>query len=290
MESNAKTGLPKLTEQINKYFEKVSYSELYNNDIWFTIIVFIIVFLIASYFYIISSLRAYKNSWEENKCNPVLMPFAAIINSDKTNGADLEYTINNFSECMRVLNAEVADNAKGPLDSIITSIQGFFSLLYSLFMSVQQFIVYLFTLILSLYSMIEGKLQQLLTNIKFIFININDFFGKILSMFTVLYYTIILVLRSWKLLFGVLVLGWLISVVIPTSLTLLTFLTLLITMLISFFTIQPIFIIGSIISLGFIPLIIIFGVSYVVTLILFVLFLLIYVKLAEFVVESLKNL
>ena len=138
--------------------------------------------------------------------------------------------------------------------------------------------------------MIEGKLQQLLTNIKFIFININDFFGKILSMFTVLYYTIILVLRSWKLLFGVLVLGWLISVVIPTSLTLLTFLTLLITMLISFFTIQPIFIIGSIISLGFIPLIIIFGVSYVVTLILFVLFLLIYVKLAEFVVESLKNL
>jgi hypothetical protein len=184
---------------------------------------------------------------------------------------------------MKVLNAEVAEEAKKPIDSITASIRGFFGLLYSLFISVQQFIVYLFTLIISLYTLIENKLKQLLSHIKLIFMNTNDFFGKILSIFTVMYYTIILVVRSWKLIFAVFVLGWLVSIVIPTSITVMTFLISLITCLISFFTLQPIFIVGSLISLGFIPLIIIFGISYVVTLILFILFLLIYVKFAEFV-------
>jgi hypothetical protein len=283
MDSQPKSDTSKLTDKINKYFENISYSDLYNNDIWFTIIMFLIVFVVALYFFIISSLRAYKNSWEEYKCNPVLMPFAAVINSDKTNGDNIGYTINNFSECMKVLNAEVAEEAKKPIDSITASIRGFFGLLYSLFISVQQFIVYLFTLIISLYTLIENKLKQLLSHIKLIFMNTNDFFGKILSIFTVMYYTIILVVRSWKLIFAVFVLGWLVSIVIPTSITVMTFLISLITCLISFFTLQPIFIVGSLISLGFIPLIIIFGISYVVTLILFILFLLIYVKFAEFV-------
>ena len=267
MESQARSEIPKLAEKINEYFDNVSYSDLYNNDIWFTIIMFLIVFLVAIYFFIISSLRAYKNSWEENKCNPVLMPFASIINNDKTNGDDLGYIVNNFSECMKVLNAEVAEDAKKPLDFITGSVRGFFGLLYSLFISVQNFIVYLFTLILSLYTVIENKLKQLLTNIKLIFMNTNDFFGKILSMFTVMYYTIILVVRSWKLMFAVFVLGWLVTIVIPTSITLMTMLILLITALISFFTLQPIFIVGTVISLGFIPLILIFGISFVVVLI-----------------------
>ena len=58
-----------LLNNINSYFDNISYSEHYNNDIWFTIIIFIVVICIAIYFYIISSLRSFKKNWQENKCN-----------------------------------------------------------------------------------------------------------------------------------------------------------------------------------------------------------------------------
>jgi ABC-type multidrug transport system permease subunit len=38
-----------IEKKISDYFENASYDELYSNDIWFTIIVFLIVFCIALY-------------------------------------------------------------------------------------------------------------------------------------------------------------------------------------------------------------------------------------------------
>ena len=44
---------------------------------------------------------------------------------------------------------------------------------------------------------------MMLLNIKLFFMNTNNFLGQIISMFTVMYYTIILLIRSWKLMFVV---------------------------------------------------------------------------------------
>ena len=72
-----------IVTKINSYFDNTSYSEFYSNDIWFTIIIFLVVICIALYFFIISTIKSYKSSWQQNKCNPVLMPFASIINSEE---------------------------------------------------------------------------------------------------------------------------------------------------------------------------------------------------------------
>ena len=203
----ASTTESSLEKKITDYFENASYDELYSNDIWFTIIICIIVILIALYFYIKSSLLAYRNSWQDHKCNPLLMPFASIINSDKVyDNNDLEYIVNNFNECLNILNEEVVEDAKKPIDSILSYIQNFFAILYTAFIGVKNFIEYLFTLISYFLNLIINSTQILLLEIRLFFMNINDFIRKILSIFTVLYYTIILLIRSWKLMFGVIVL------------------------------------------------------------------------------------
>ena len=214
----ASTTESSLEKKISDYFENASYNELYSNDVWFTLIIIIIVIIIAIYFYIKSTLVAYRNSWQDHKCNPLLMPFASIINSDKVyDNNDLEYIVNNFNECLNILNEEVAVDAKKPINSILTYISNFFDILYNAFIGVKNFIEYLFTLIVYFLKLINSSIQNLLLQMRLFFMNINDFLGKILSVFTVIYYTIILLIRSWKLMFAVLVMGWLTAFVIPIS-------------------------------------------------------------------------
>ena len=279
----ASTTESSLEKKISEYFENASYNELYSNDVWFTLIVIIIVISIAIYFYIKSTLVAYRNSWQDHKCNPLLMPFASIINSDKVyDNNDLEYIVNNFNECLNILNEEVAVDAKKPINSILTYISNFFDILYNAFIGVKNFIDYLFTLIVYFLKLTNTSIQNLLLQIRLFFININDFLGKILSVFTVIYYTIILLIRSWKLMFGVLVMGWLLAFVVPISVIMLIVLLLLIITMIIGHIVRVIPFVGPIIFMFLIPLIILYGGAFLVFLVVFILALFIYYQFSEF--------
>lgn len=280
----ASTGESGLEKKISDYFENASYDELYNNDIWFTLIVFIIVLIIALYFYIKSTLVAYRNSWEEHKCNPILMPFASVINSDKVyDNNDLEYIMNNFNECLNILNEEVATDAKKPLNSILSYISNFFGILYTAFLGIKGFILYLFSLIVYFLNLINNSIQNVLLQIKLFFMNINDFLGKILSVFTVIYYTIILLIRSWKLMFAVLVMGWLLAFVVPISVSMLITLIMLIILIIILYL--PI--IGWLMSGFLIFIIIILGGAFLALVVLFTIAMLIYVTFTKFLEQVL---
>jgi hypothetical protein len=280
----ASTGEIGLEKKISDYFENASYDELYSNDIWFTLIVFIIVLIIALYFYIKSTLVAYRNSWEEHKCNPILMPFASVINSDKVyDNNDLEYIMNNFNECLNILNEEVATDAKKPLNSILSYISNFFGILYTAFLGIKGFILYLFSLIVYFLNLINNSIQNVLLQIKLFFMNINDFLGKILSVFTVIYYTIILLIRSWKLMFAVLVMGWLLSFVVPISVGMLTTLIMLIILILILYL--PI--VGWLMSGFLIFIIIILGGAFLALVVLFTIAMLIYVTFSNFLEQIL---
>jgi hypothetical protein len=276
----AQNSLPK---KISGYYEKASYSDIYSNDIWFTIITFTIVIVIALYFYIKSSLQSYKNSWEKHKCNPLFMPFASIINRDKVVNNDLEYITNNFNECLNILNDEVAQDNTVPIDSVFSYVENFFAALYVAFMGVQSFIVYLFKLIMRFVLLINNSVQVLLLEIKIFFMNTNDFLRKIISSITVIYYTIILVIRSWKLTFYVFIAGFLISVVMPTSIGMISALIgwLISYLLFLMFWSTPI--VGWILMWSCIPLMVVFGITYQIFLILLVLVIFIHVQLGEFI-------
>ena len=279
-----------IDKKISDYFENASYDELYSNDIWFTIIAFLIVFCIALYFYIKSSLQAYRNSWQDNKCNPLLMPFASVINSDKVrDNNELEYIVNNFNECLNTLTEEVATSSTKPINSILTYIGNFFTILFTIFIGIKGFIEYLLRLIMYFYSLIENSLQTMFLHIRMFFMNINDFLGKIISMFVVIYYTLILLLRSWKLYIGVLVMGWLLGVVLSVSGLMLLALILMIVFHILRMLVIHIPVIGFLIALGMIVGIILCGGAFIVFLILFCISLFIYAKFSDFLDQVMSN-
>lgn len=276
-----------LVGKINEYFDNASYSELHINDIWFTIIIFLVVIFIALYFFITSTIKSYKTSWSQNKCNPLLMPFASIINSEESRNDELNYIINNFNECLNTLNAELADEAKIPINKLTTSIEGIFGSIFQSFIKIQEFIAYLSELLLELFTMIMSKLNTILINVKYFFINVNDLLGRVLSMFTVVYYTLILLLRAFRLIIAIFVLGWLVTVVIPASMMTLVLISVVAILVITMVLVNPIPIVGQIIVLFIIPILIpIYG-SYILSLIFLIIVLLLYALFSDFANKTL---
>jgi predicted PurR-regulated permease PerM len=272
-----------IVDKINTYFDNSSYSELYSNDIWFTIIAFIVVIFIAFYFFITSTIKSYKNSWQQNKCNPLLMPFASVINSEESKGNELDYIINNFNECLNTLNAELAQQAKKPIDSVTLSIEGIFGSIHASFIEVQNFIVYLYNLILEFFTLIMNKLEIILENVKYFFMNTNDFLSKILSAITVGYYTLVLLIQAFKSIFVVFVLGWLLTMVIPASMMVVGLITILIIVVMIFSMLMSIPLLGPLLAALLIGVIIAYTISFLVAVVYLIIVCLLYGLFNRFV-------
>lgn len=210
-------GSPNIINNINSFNDNASYYELFNQDIWITIIVFIIVFFIAAYFFIKSTIRSYKAEWEKNKCNPIFMPFASIINPDLANGDDFAYVLDNFKDCLDMLNAESATRMTKPINDIRENLGSFYGNLYGVANTTYEYIVKLFNLMLHFARLFLEKILNFTLNTQLVFITINDFFAKILSVFTVIFYTLQLLIGAYRLIFTLAVMGFLIAFVIPAS-------------------------------------------------------------------------
>ena len=280
---------PDIKVNINNFYENASYYQLFNIDIWITIIVFIIVFLIAFYYAIKSQLRSYKADWEQNKCNPVLMPFASVINPELANGNDYGYTLNNFTDCLNMLNDELARDMTQPINKIKDNLGDFYSTLYSLAETTQGYLIALFNLIITFYRLFLEKITNFVVHTQLVFITINDFFAKLLSVLTVIYYTIILLISTYKLIFTLAVMGLLMVFVIPTGVIVTVQLILLITGIIRLIHLS--FLLP--LSIGFwIPMLILVTVSivaFIISLILFIILLILYRLLSTFVDEIKLN-
>jgi hypothetical protein len=272
-----------ILNKINNYFDNSNYGELYSNDIWFTIIIFLVVIFIALYFYILGSIKSNKSSWQQNKCNPILMPFASLINSEESKGNEMDFIINNFNECLNILNAELANETKKPIDNMKQSVEGIFGSVYNGFIELQKFIAYLFNLILELFKLIMDKLSVILINIKLFFMNANEFLRKIISSITVVFYTLVLLIKSFRLIFVLFVFGWLLTMVIPASMTVVGLITVLITVVIMFLKMSSIPVVGLFLALILLFVIIIYYVGFLVALIFLIVVCLMYGLFSRFV-------
>ena len=272
-----------IVTKINNYFDNTSYSEFYSNDIWFTIIIFLVVICIALYFFIISTIKSYKSSWQQNKCNPVLMPFASIINSEESKDNELDYIINNFNECLNILNAELAQEAKKPIDNIASSIEGMYGALQATFLKIQNFIIYLFNLLIQFFKWIMNKLEIILANLRYFFMNTNDFLAKILSSVTVAFHTLTLLIKSFRLILVIFVMGWLLTMVIPASMVVVGLIIVLMIVVIIFSILMSIPLLGPLLAALLIGVIIAYTISFLVSVIYLIIVLLLYGLFNRFV-------
>ena len=213
------------SNKINNIFENMSYFEEYNYDIWITFLIIFCTIVIVLYYYILNNIKSYRTEWQSQKCNPLLMPFASIINSQDEN-TDSNYVSTNFTNCLNKLNKSVADKTSTPIFSIFNILGSVFEFIASIASTVMSYILQLFYLLISLFMNFFSKLIQISNEISVVFQSINNVIGNVVGFMSVIYYQLVTMINALKLMGPIYVMsifiGFFLPALVATTISLLT--------------------------------------------------------------------
>ena len=67
-------------KEINELYTKSGYFSRYAGDLLITFFLCLTVFVIVSYFKVMNEIQPIVDDWNNQKCNPSVIPFAGLIN------------------------------------------------------------------------------------------------------------------------------------------------------------------------------------------------------------------
>ena len=198
---------------INNFFDNLTFYEKYQNDIWITIIVILISVSISLYYLFFNYLKSQKNNYEEQKCNPLFMPFISIIKNDNFEN---KFVADNMKSCFNKLNLDVGLDLTSPIKFIMGILKGIFYIIITLVLGVLNFMLYIFSMILKIILWIFQRFQLLLMESNIGFIGILEFTNKLLAMLTTVFYSLILAVDMIRYSFQIMALAVLGALVLPS--------------------------------------------------------------------------
>ena len=96
---------------IEKKYSKEGYMDKYGGSVLLTCITLGIFGMLFGHHYIMTDIKTLKKDWPNVRCNPLIMPFAGIINAPP-DGSKWEYTAENFGHCLTGILRDVVDVEK----------------------------------------------------------------------------------------------------------------------------------------------------------------------------------
>tara|TARA_X000000368_G_scaffold170073_3_gene134203 strand:- start:1226 stop:2125 length:900 start_codon:yes stop_codon:yes gene_type:complete len=202
-----------IKHNIEDYFNKQTFYERHNIDVIFTIIAILFVLFVVLYVYFSSRIDIEKLNWKQNKCNPFYMPFGR-----KINDGDEDFNKNNFSNCLNDLVSNIANDALSPITEITNLFSGMLKLVTSIMVQISTNLMHLFNILMSLFRELILRIQRILHENILIFSTINNFISQVLGFIAVLYYKLIIMVDSIKLMLPIKALAFLTAAVIPALL------------------------------------------------------------------------
>jgi len=106
--------MDKVFTQINDIYNKKGFLERYGSDLWISVIIMIIFFIVTSYFYVMNHVKPILADWDNEKCSPAVIPFAGLINKDPKMSV-FEFTGKNFTGCIQTILKNIASDAFAPI-------------------------------------------------------------------------------------------------------------------------------------------------------------------------------
>ena len=203
--------------QLEKLYNNVNYWDEYGTSFIIFILLMLVLFVIHSYFYVITHVEPIKKNWLTERCSPKVIPFAGIINRPDGKGV-LEFTEENFTYCVQNILSKISSYALEPvtflthtLEGILNSIGGDIQSIRSMFNNVR-------TNLQSISEEIMGRLINIMAPLQEVIIVLRDLFGKIQGVMTAGLYTLFGSYMTLQTLFGAIIQA-LISILIMIAAT-----------------------------------------------------------------------
>lgn len=112
--------------KVNNLYNKKGFLEKYGTDVWISVIIFLIFFVSTSYYHVFNNIQPIISDWDNQKCNPSVIPFAGLINKS-TDTTVFEFTGKNFTGCIQTILKTVAADAFKPVYYIMNSFTEMFN-------------------------------------------------------------------------------------------------------------------------------------------------------------------
>lgn len=185
-----------IIERLYNLHKKAGYLDKYGNSLIITIFIFLIFFIIISYFYIKQNIEPIKKDWGSMKCHPAVIPFAGIINKPKGQTI-FEFTNNNFAECTSIILSQIIKIFTAPVYAVTNITSNIFKMVMEAD-NVMSLIIYKITSsIENLFKLIYSRIFSFLPELQKIIIYMQDSFQKTngvlattLHFMSALYYTL----------------------------------------------------------------------------------------------------
>ena len=167
-----------LYDKINKLYEKAGFLEKYGGSLVMTIIIFFVFFILISYYYIKSKMKNIQQNWAEEKCNPSVIPFAGMINPPP-DGSSMQYTGENFNECLNNTLEGVADVAMEPIQYSVSIINSFMEGVMDAINALRDLLSRIRNSIGDFAKDVMARILSILMPILFVLIKMKDSFQKV---------------------------------------------------------------------------------------------------------------
>jgi len=151
-----------LTKTLNKLYEKTTYLDRYGGSLVIAVFTIIGVSLFFSYSYLKNHSDVIKNNWQQNRCNPLYIPFAGIIINPK-NMSKHEYATSNFFHCFGILLKDIVEVALAPIEAASILIAASVSLIVGTMNSLMGAILYLRNALASGFGLLGNRSLNALT-------------------------------------------------------------------------------------------------------------------------------
>ena len=85
--------------KFNKLYDKQGFFDRYNGSVFITLLIMIVFFLIFAYSYIQRHITTIKANWVAERCTPMVIPFAGMVNAPEGT-SKFKFTYTNFNYCI----------------------------------------------------------------------------------------------------------------------------------------------------------------------------------------------
>jgi hypothetical protein len=179
-----------IQNNIIKLYNESGYTDKYGLDLWIVITFTIVIILACMYYYILNHLQPIKANWNNEKCNPLYMPFAGVIFDKK--GDDLySFTANNFTECTQTILEKITNYAFMPFYYAMSAISSIFVVIINAIATIREMFDKLRNASSEIISVIFDRIFNITAPIIEMFINIKSVVAKFVGTITSILYTII---------------------------------------------------------------------------------------------------
>jgi hypothetical protein len=107
---------------INDLYSKTGFMDKYGGSLWISIILVLLFFVIISYYQVFNNLQPIKADWINQRCNPMVIPFAGLINPpDPKKMSAFDFTSQNFTGCIQSILTDIIGVFLAPFRYLISS-------------------------------------------------------------------------------------------------------------------------------------------------------------------------